>query len=340
MPDLPTTFGIARLADDAGRFVGIVAGERAIRLDAVADELGIRADAASGARLFDHWDEVVAALGSWLPGTDPDWIERRSPGAAPLLRTLHVLPPVVPTQIFQAGANYRTHVIQLIVAQRRGASESEDEARDRASALMDERASHGVPYVFIGLPSSVCGASDDVVLPAEGSQHDWELELAVVIGARAWRVHRGEALSVVAGFTIGNDLTTRDRVYRPDLPQIGTDWFLGKNAPTFLPLGPCIVPRACVPDYRQLRLTLRLNGEIMQDEIADDMIFGVEELIEHVSSRVELLPGDVLLTGSPAGNGSHYGRFLKPGDVMEGSISGLGSQHNRCVAEGRHPGSG
>jgi 2-keto-4-pentenoate hydratase/2-oxohepta-3-ene-1,7-dioic acid hydratase in catechol pathway len=145
------------------------------------------------------------------------------------------------------------------------------------------------------------------------------------------RVPRRDALSYVAGYTIVNDITARDRVFRPDLPGIGTDWLAAKNAPTFLPAGPWLVPAAFAGDPMKLRITLSLNGEVMQDESTADMIFDVARLIEHTSSIATMLPGDLLLTGSPAGNGASRGRFLRPGDVMEGAITGLGRQRNRCV---------
>jgi 2,4-didehydro-3-deoxy-L-rhamnonate hydrolase len=242
------------------------------------------------------------------------------------------LAPFLPGQIFQSGANYKTHVIQLMVA---AAAEKGDEDPERtlreATALMTERAERGTPYVFVGLPSAVSGPRDDVVLPAIGTQHDWELELGVVIGTEAYRVSRDEALGHVAGYMIVNDITTRDRVFRPDMPGLGTDWLAGKNSPTFLPLGPWFVPAQFVPDPMDVRITLKLNGETMQDETTADMIFGIAELIAHVSSITPMRPGDLLLTGSPAGNGAHYGRYLREGDVMESTITGLGVQRNRCV---------
>jgi len=242
------------------------------------------------------------------------------------------LAPFRPGQIFQSGANYKTHVVQLMVA---AAAEKGDDDPERtlreSTALMTERAEHGTPYVFVGLPSAVCGPRDDVILPAIGAQHDWELELGVVIGTEAYQVSRDEALGHVAGYTIVNDITTRDRVFRPDMPGLGTDWLAGKNSPTFLPLGPWLVPAPFVPEPMDLRITLKLNGETMQDETTADMIFGIAELIAHVSSITPLRPGDLLLTGSPAGNGAHYGRYLREGDIMESTITGLGTQRNRCV---------
>ena len=106
-----------------------------------------------------------------------------------------------------------------------------------------------------------------------------------------------------------------------------------KNAPTFLPLGPWIVPAQFV-DPMDLQLTLRLNGEPMQDESTADMIFDVATLLAYTAERVRVLAGDLLLTGSPAGNGIHWGRFLRAGDVIEAEITGLGTQRNHCVAGG------
>ena len=198
---------------------------------------------------------------------------------------------------------------------------------------MDERAARGEPYLFFGSPSAICGAYDDVVLPRGGEQHDWELEFAAVIGRSGRRVPVERAMDLVAGYTIANDLTTRDLVYRPDLKALGTDWLRSKNSPTFLPMGPYIVPAAFVPETSDLRITLRLNGKAMQDESTSDMIFDVARLVSDASSKVSLRPGDLLLTGSPAGNGSHWGRLLTEGDVMESTVTGLGRQRNRCVRE-------
>lgn len=104
--------------------------------------------------------------------------------------------------------------------------------------MMDERIRNGVPYVFLGSARAMCGPYDDIVLPVLGEQHDWELELALVIGKSGKNIRAEEAMEYVAAYTICNDLTTRDRLYRPDLKAIGTDWFTAKNADTFLPTGP------------------------------------------------------------------------------------------------------
>lgn len=246
-------------------------------------------------------------------------------------------PVLYPRQIFCAGANYRQHVIDLAVAQGHGANDAMSEAERRAEAerVMDQRIASGSPYVFTKIPSAITGPYDVVVLPADSTQPDWELELAVIVGQAARHVSRSEALQYVAGYTIVNDLTSRDKVYRADMKAIGTDWLLSKSSPSFLPMGPYLVPAAFVPDPQQLHLTLKLNGQVMQDEGTDDMIFGVARLIEYISQHVQLWPGDLICTGSPRGNGMHFNRFLRADDVLEGTISGLGTQRNTCIAESR-----
>jgi 2-keto-4-pentenoate hydratase/2-oxohepta-3-ene-1,7-dioic acid hydratase in catechol pathway len=240
-----------------------------------------------------------------------------------------------PRQIFCAGANYRQHVIDIAVAQGHGADDpaSPEERRAYAERMMDERIAAGTPYVFTKLPSTITGPYDPIVLPADTAQADWDLELGVIIGRAARHITQADALRYVAGYTIVNDMTSRDKVFRPDLKAIGSDWLLSKCSPTFLPIGPYLLPAAFVSDPGQLRITLKLNGEIMQDEGTNAMIFGVAQLIEYISRHVQLWPGDLICTGSPHGNGLHYNRFLQPGDVLEGTITRLGMQRNTCVAE-------
>jgi 2-keto-4-pentenoate hydratase/2-oxohepta-3-ene-1,7-dioic acid hydratase in catechol pathway len=165
-------------------------------------------------------------------------------------------------------------------------------------------------------------------LPDVGGNIDWELELGVVIGRRAHRVSAADAFDYVAGYTIVNDVTARTLVPRNDIAMMGTDWFRAKNQPTFFPTGPYVVPKRFVPDPAKLRIRLSLNGKVMQDALADDLLFDIPSLIAYASSVAVLQPGDLLITGSPAGNGSHWGRFLKDGDVMEAEISGLGTQRS------------
>jgi 2-keto-4-pentenoate hydratase/2-oxohepta-3-ene-1,7-dioic acid hydratase in catechol pathway len=275
--------------------------------------------------LLERWDEVFPALVELAGDTSRD----RQP-----LGGLRVHAPVEPRQVFQSGANYRQHVIDLELAHRSPDDpRSEDDARAEIAQIMDRRAAEDLPYVFLGLPSALTGPYDDVVLPAWCEKPDWELELAAVIGKPAHRVPVDEALEYVAGYTIANDLTDRATVFRRDMPAIGTDWLRCKNAPGFTPLGPYLLPAAFLAAPGDLRITLRLNGETMQDESTQDMLFSVARVISYASRTAQLLPGDLVLTGSPAGNGIHRGRLLRDGDLMEGSITGLGTQRTRCVAE-------
>jgi 2-keto-4-pentenoate hydratase/2-oxohepta-3-ene-1,7-dioic acid hydratase in catechol pathway len=279
--------------------------------------------------LLEAWDDVLPVLTGLAEAgdraTDREWLP---------FADLAVHAPVVPRQIVQAGANYRTHVIDLAVKHTELAEgRTEEQVRAETAAMMDRRAAEGAPYVFTGLPSAVAGPYDDLLLPGYSDQHDWELELAAVIGRRTYRVSRDEALDHVAGYTIVNDVTTRDLVFRRDMPEIGTDWFRAKNAPGFLPTGPFLVPAHVVGDPGDLTVRLALNGQVMQDESTKDMIFDVAAVVAAASRTAVLLPGDLVLTGSPAGNGMHWGRLLRPGDVMEGSITGLGVQRVRCLAE-------
>jgi len=242
-----------------------------------------------------------------------------------------------PRQIFCSGANYRKHVIDLIVDQARDAATQGMNREQRlayAVNLMDERSANGTPYIFSKAWSSITGPFDPIPLPANVEQPDWELELAVVIGKPAFHVARAAAYDYVAGYTICNDITNRELVHRQDLKALGSDWVMGKSMPGYLPMGPYLVPAALVPRPGDVQITLKLNGEVKQDESTADMIFDIPRLIEYLTSRVRLWPGDILLTGSPSGNGSHTNRFLRAGDVMEGSIAGIGTQRNVCVAEG------
>jgi 2-keto-4-pentenoate hydratase/2-oxohepta-3-ene-1,7-dioic acid hydratase in catechol pathway len=210
---------------------------------------------------------------------------------------------------------------------------SVEERRAWGIKRMDDRALSGKPFVFTKLPSSILAPFDIVLLPPEIKLPDWELELGVIIGKPARRVSLENAFDYVAGYTVVNDITARDLVNRADMPEMGMDWMASKSAPGFLPMGPYLTPTQFVANPQDLTITLKLNGETMQNESTSDMIFTVARLIEYISSHVQLLPGDLICTGSPAGNGMHYKRFLTDGDILEGSITGLGTQRNLCKLE-------
>ncbi len=310
------TFSVA----GAPPFAGVVIDGRVI---AAGTELVLQ--------MLQHWDETLPTLrkaAEALRGS----VHIRAQSAP--LDALRVHPPVdLPRNVYCAGMNYRKHVIDLIMSQSGAADEPGLTGADRraqAEKTMDVRAQSGEPFVFIKSVSSIVGAYDPVPLPTGVTRPDWELELGVVMGRPARRVSRADALSYVAGYAVVNDVTARDRINHKEMRF---DWLKGKSQPGFLPFGPYLVPAAFVGDPQDLHLTLKLNGQTMQDESSADMIYGVARLIEYLSMHVQLMPGDLICTGSPAGNGAHYNRFLQPGDIMEASIDGLGTQRNPCVAE-------
>ena len=280
--------------------------------------------------LFERWSECEPLI--------VDFCRSASTSAAPgaiAIAELSLQLPLRPRQIICVGANYRRHVIEMMTDHEVGseAGLTSEQRRARATRIMDHRAEHGQPYAFVKPASCLLPPGDDLVLPPDSAQIDWELELAVVIGRPCFRVSRETALDYVAGYAVANDISARDRLNRRDIPGMGLDFIAGKGAPGFFPFGPFLVPAAFVDDPQDLMLELRLNGQVMQHESTADMVFPVAALIEFVSTHMSLLPGDVISTGSPAGNGTHHSRYLQPGDLVEGRIEGLGSQRFSCVAE-------
>ncbi|BEP64564.1 fumarylacetoacetate hydrolase family protein (plasmid) [Variovorax sp. V213] len=316
-----------------GRFAALCFGERVLPLHALrAQALHCGAQWSEGASVLDllqDWDRNVAVL-----RTLADQLPAQHDSSVPM-SSLRVHPPVdLPRQVLCTGANYRKHVVDLTLDMGVGPEGLKGAAlRKWAEDMMDERAAKGEPYVFPKLPSSITGAFDPVVLPATTEKPDWELELAVIIGRPARNVRREEALDYVAGYSIVNDVSARDLIARTDYKMLGTDWLRSKSPPTFMPFGPTLVPACFVQDPQKLQITLKLNGQIMQDESTADMLFDVARQIEYISAQVQLWPGDLIATGSPAGNGTHYNRFLREGDLIDSEIEGLGRQRNACVRQ-------
>lgn len=278
---------------------------------------------------IDRWDETLAAVngidaGAWATASTFD--------------EAAALAPYVPRQVFCTGANYRKHVIGLIMgdpAMRTAEHDkmSPEELRAHAEKVMDDKAANATPFCFLKLPSCVIGPNDTVILPRNVEKPDWELELGVVIGKRCHHVSPEAAMDYVAGFAMVNDVTARELIFRRDGSAIGPDWLSGKSFPTFLPFGPLIVPKEAVTEPYALNIRLSVNGKVYQDESTADMMISIERQIAYLSDRVVLQPGDLICTGSPYGNGSAFGVFLQPGDIMEGTITALGTQRNTCVAE-------
>jgi 2,4-diketo-3-deoxy-L-fuconate hydrolase len=245
--------------------------------------------------IVEHWEAalVVHETGAFGGGTPLDRV--------------HLGPPVPnPHSVYAIGMNYRKH-----------AQEAGLEIRP-------------IPAVFTKFPSSLTGAYDPVVLPAGEGTTDWEAELAFVVGRRGRNLMAREALDCLRGFTVAQDISER-------FVQMAASYqfSLGKSFDTFCPMGPAIVTLDELDDPSDLRITCRVNGEVVQDESSADMIVDVPHLVELLSSVMTLSPGDVCLTGTPSGVG--FARtppvYLRPGDVLETSIEGLGTMRNECVAE-------
>ncbi|WP_035854379.1 fumarylacetoacetate hydrolase family protein [Cryptosporangium arvum] len=207
-----------------------------------------------------------------------------------------------PRQVFAIGLNYRDHVLE--------------------SGLQIPAS----PSVFTKFVGSFAGPVGELALPADTV--DWEAELVVIIGRRADRVPAGDGWSRVAGLTVGQDYSERTLQLAGVPPQFS----LGKSYRGFAPQGPWLVSPDELPD--SLTITCTINGETVQRGTTSQLIFGIPELVERLSAVVPLYPGDVIFTGTPAGVGGTRTppRFLRPGDVVETSVEGIGTLRQRCVA--------
>ena len=183
------------------------------------------------------------------------------------------------------------------------------------------------PVLFLKSPSAVIGPGDEIVLPRASREVDYEGELAVVIGHEAFEIDEADALGCVAGYTIANDVSARD------WQAVRGQHFIGKSCDTFAPLGPALVTRDEIDDGQDLGIETRLSGEVVQSARTKEMTFPVAFLIAFASRLMTLEPGDVLLSGTPAGVGRSRvpPRFLREGDVVEVSIERLGTLRNHVV---------
>lgn len=225
------------------------------------------------------------------------------------VRPGRLLPPVAPATIFAVGINYPLHG---------------KETGSRAGEY---------PIIFMKAPTTVIGPEEAIVLPRHlrSDKVDYEGELAVVIGRSCKNVSPENALNYVLGYTIANDVSARD--WQKEWG--GGQFCRGKTFDTFCPLGPQLVTPDEIPDPNRLQLQTRLNGELMQDGNTGDMAFSVAEIISFLSGGNTLLPGTLILTGTPDGVGAARNppRFLQPGDRVDVTIEGIGSLQNPVIEE-------
>jgi len=234
------------------------------------------------------------------------WLAKDGRSAPALRDDVRLGPPIVrPSKIVCIGLNYRDH------------------AKETGQALPAE------PVLFFKATTALSGPNDDVIIPKGSTKTDWEVELAVVIGRRASYVEKNAALSHVAGYVLHNDYS--ERAFQLER---GGQWVKGKSADTFAPLGPYLATRDEVPDPQRLGMWLKVNGEYRQRSSTGNMIFAVPVLVSYLSQFMTLLPGDVISTGTPAGVGLGMKPepvYLKPGDVVELGIEGLGESRQEIV---------
>lgn len=276
------------------------------RATLVVDQGTIDVEKASEGRFSADTGVLVGQLEqvrSWFDEQHPDVTESttlervmRDPGLGPVIAQ--------PGQVFAIGLNYRTH------------------AKEMALTLPTK------PMVFTKFPSSVAGANASFSIVS--AKTDWESELVVVFAKRGRHLALDEALTYVAGYCVGQDLSDRE------LQLLGSpaQFSLGKSYENFAPFGPWLTTIDEIPDPNKLAISCEVNGVRYQDSNTSDMVFSVAQLVSYLSSVVEIRPGDIMYTGSPhgVGQGQKPPRFLQAGDVLETTIEGLGSLRNVGVA--------
>jgi 2-keto-4-pentenoate hydratase/2-oxohepta-3-ene-1,7-dioic acid hydratase in catechol pathway len=252
------------------------------------------------------------------------------PGYIHEVGQVRTLAPLMPRKILNAAVNFYSHV---------GEGGSPEEQKKAAE---ERRRTRGVPYLFLKpTEGAVIGNGDNVIIPYGRDRIDWEVELGIVIGRAAKYVPASKAAEHIFGYMVTVDIS--DRGGRPPDSRPGSDWFVGKGHDTFAPMGPWIVPKEFYGDpMKRLRQTLSVGGQQMQEGLPGDMIHSVYELIEYASSIITMFPGDVLNNGTSGGVGmgtAVRGKqvFLKPGDVIEASIEGIGTLRLPVVGEPAPP---
>jgi len=235
-----------------------------------------------------------------------DWLNENETSAPRLDDSIRLGSPIArPSKIICIGLNFKDH-----------AAESGFDAPDE-------------PLIFGKATSAICGPYDNIIIPRGSEQTDWEVELGVVIGKKTSYVDQDQALDHVGGYVLHNDVS--ERAFQKDR---GGQWIKGKSADTFAPMGPFMATPDEIDNISDMRMWLNVNGENMQDGNTSNLIFSVDHVVSYLSQFMTLLPGDVISTGTPAGVGMGMNpeKYLKPGDVVELGIDGLGSSKQNVVA--------
>ena len=295
---------------------------------------GPRAGIIVGNDVFDAAKLTGKAGYATVMGILADWkaaepaLKKAAAGAAksrakrqPLSKTKLLAPLRFPSAIYCAGANYGDHAAEM------AAKEGNPPPPDPHT--LGHKAWH-----FLKAAGAITDPGATVKISNYAKNMDWEIEMAAVIGKTGKDIPQAKALSYVAGYTIANDLSARDRGRRagvPDASPFKWDWTKHKTFDGSCPLGPWIVPASDIGDPQKLGLKLWVNGVLKQDSNTSDMIFNLAEQIEQLSAGMTLYPGDLILTGTPAGVGAGRGEFLKAGDVVKLWVEKIGEIENRMA---------
>ena len=250
------------------------------------------------------YDEVF--FGFEGPKKLREWLSLNQENCPKISDTVRLGPPICRhSKIVGVGLNYAKH------------------AQESGMEVPSE------PVLFFKASSAIIGPNDDVILPRNSKKSDWEVELAIVIGAKASYVEEENAMNHIAGYVLHNDISEREF----QLERSG-QWVKGKSSDTFAPLGPYIATTEEIKDPHNLNMWLKLNGKTMQDSNTSDLIFGIPKLVSYISEFMTLLPGDIISTGTPFGVGLGLDPqiFLKEGDEMELGIDGLGVSKQKVIA--------
>jgi 2-keto-4-pentenoate hydratase/2-oxohepta-3-ene-1,7-dioic acid hydratase in catechol pathway len=295
-------FQLATYQSAKGARAGLVVGDKII--DA-ADATGNAADADVMA-LLQGWDANLKRL---------DAAAEKAAGSAKALSSVTLLAPITrPVAIYCAGANYRDHANEMARAQ--GKPDPVD------PHTLGLRSWH-----FIKIGHCVTGPGATVTMPVKSKKIDWEVELAVIIGKTCRNATEANALDFVMGYTVSNDLSARDlgtRAGLPDNSNFRADWVSHKCFDGSCPMGPWITLARDIKNPHDLKLGLDVNGVKKQDSNTKELIFNINEQIADISGRLTLHPGDIILTGTPAGVGAGKGEFLKAGDKVRTWVDGIG----------------
>jgi 2-keto-4-pentenoate hydratase/2-oxohepta-3-ene-1,7-dioic acid hydratase in catechol pathway len=281
-----------------------------------AAKLTGKAAYASVIGILDDWKAAEGTLKAAAAKAAKSRVQSR-----PLKGTKLLAPVLWPSAIYCAGANYADHVAEM----------------NKFNGRAPEPDPHTLglqSWHFIKASRSLSNPGATVKISDYSSKMDWEIELAAVIGRKAKNVPEKSALAYVAGYTCANDLSARDRGRRPhvaDTSPFKADWVAHKSFDGSCPLGPWIVPASDIPDPQNLGVKLWVNDVLKQDSNTGQMIFNLAEQIAHLSSRLTLHPGDLILTGTPAGVGAGRNEFLNAGDVVKIWIERIGSMTSKMA---------